>query len=53
MKIALANLPYPATSEDSVARVTAAIADAGRSMRLYSGGVNPPAYLWLRGTVAC
>jgi len=31
MKIALANLPYPATPDDGVARVTAAVADAARS----------------------
>ncbi|HKA90461.1 MAG TPA: carbon-nitrogen hydrolase family protein [Haliangiales bacterium] len=31
MKIALANLPYPASPDDSVARVTAAIADAARA----------------------
>lgn len=31
MKIALANLPYPATPDDSVARVIAAVADAARA----------------------
>lgn len=31
MRIALANLPYPTDPHDSVARVTAAIADAGRT----------------------
>lgn len=31
MKIALATLPYPASPEDAVARVGAAIADAGRA----------------------
>jgi predicted amidohydrolase len=31
MKIALANLPYPASPDDSVARVVAAIAEAGRA----------------------
>jgi predicted amidohydrolase len=30
MKVALASLPYPASPEDSVSRVLAAIADAGR-----------------------
>ena len=31
MRIALANLPYPSSPDDAVARVTAAIADAGRA----------------------
>lgn len=31
MKIALANLPYPATPEDAIARVVGAIAEAGRA----------------------
>src|ERR1043165_6308475 len=31
MRIALANLPYPASPEDAVARVCGAVADAGRA----------------------
>jgi len=42
MRIALANLPYPSSPDDAVARVTAAIPDAGRTGAPTTSAITNP-----------